>query len=136
MWINQVVLAFLGLCSGFSVAAGVFAFIAMLGVIPRFAARTHTATHLYLYERAVIWGGTLGNIWILWETHLPLSVVLVTVYGLCSGIFVGCLAMALAEMLRVVPILTNRLQLKEGFPILMISISLAKMAGTIFQYFF
>ena len=133
--IKQILLAFLGLCSGFTVAAGVFAFITMLGIVPRLAARTNTAKYIYQYEWAIILGGTLGNIWIMFDVHLPWTVILVCLYGLFSGIFVGCLAMALAEMLRILPILVNRIQLKEGFPIVVTAIALGKFTGTLFDFF-
>lgn len=117
-------------------AAGVFAFITMLGIIPRLAARTNTADHIICYENAIILGGTLGNIWILFELPLHLSAVMVMVFGIFSGIFVGCLYMALAETLRVLPIMVNRIQLKEGFPIIVAAIAIGKVVGTVFQYFF
>ncbi len=133
--IKQSVLVFLGLCSGLTVAAGTFAFITMLGIIPRLAARTNTAKNIYWYENMIILGGTLGNIWVLYEWLLFPSSLLLVVFGFFSGIFVGCLAMALAEMLRVLPILTNRVQLKEGFPIIALALAVGKMIGTLFQYF-
>lgn len=136
MLIKQVILGFLGLCSGFAVAAGIFAFITMLGIIPRLAARTNTAKHIFLYERVIIWGGALGNIWILYMFPLRLSVVVLCMYGVFSGIFVGCLVMALAEMLRVIPIMVNRVQIKEGFPMIAASIAIGKLAGTLYQYFY
>jgi stage V sporulation protein AB len=136
MLIKQSFLVFLGLTCGLAVASGVFAFITMLGIIPRLSARTNTATHIYLYETAIILGGTLGNIWILFELPLHLSWIMLGAFGLFSGMFVGCLAMALAEVLRVLPIMINRAQIKEGFPIVVFSIALGKMAGTLFQYFF
>lgn len=136
MLIKQAALCFIGLCSGATVAAGVFAFITMLGIIPRLAARTNTADHILCYENAIILGGTLGNIWILFELPLHLSVVMVMAFGIFSGIFVGCLYMALAETLRVLPIMVNRIQLKEGFPIIVAAIAIGKVVGTLFQYFF
>lgn len=136
MLIKQATLCFIGLCSGATVAAGVFAFITMLGIIPRLAARTNTADHILCYENAIILGGTLGNIWILFELPLHLSVVMVMAFGIFSGIFVGCLYMALAETLRVLPIMVNRIQLKEGFPIIVAAIAIGKVVGTLFQYFF
>ena len=72
MLIKQIWLSFLGFCSGVTVSAGVFGFITMLGIIPRMAARTRTASHIYAYEQAIILGGTLGNLWILFQWHLPL----------------------------------------------------------------
>lgn len=136
MLIKQAALCFIGLCSGATVAAGVFAFITMLGIIPRLAARTNTADHILCYENAIILGGTLGNIWILFKLPLHLSVVMVMAFGIFSGIFVGCLYMALAETLRVLPIMVNRIQLKEGFPIIVAAIAIGKVVGTLFQYFF
>lgn len=136
MLIKQIVLCVLGLCSGVAVAAGVFAFITMLGIVPRMAARTNTAKRIFLYENAIIWGGALGNIWYLFELSLPLTQVYLCVFGLFSGIFVGCLAMALAETLRLLPIMINRLQIQQGFPLVVLGIALGKMTGTLFQYFY
>ena len=100
--INAIFLSFIGLASGFVVAAGIFAFITMLGIIPRLAQRTGTADHIYGYEWMIILGGTAGNILNLFVTHLPVGMIGIPIYGLFSGIFVGCLAMALAENLRVI----------------------------------
>lgn len=135
MLIKHILMGFLGLCSGLVVAAGVFAFITMLGIIPRLATRTHTRKHIYLYETMIILGGALGNIWSMYAFPLPLTILFIGAIGLFSGIFVGCLAMALAEVLRVFPILTNRIQLKEGFPIVVVAVALGKLAGTLFQFF-
>ena len=136
MLIRQAALCFIGLCSGATVAAGVFAFITMLGIIPRLAARTNTANHILCYENAIILGGSLGNIWILFGLPMHLSLVMVMGFGFFSGIFVGCLYMALAETLRVLPIMVNRIQLKEGFPLVVAAIAFGKLIGTLVQYFF
>lgn len=136
MLIRQIILCFIGLCSGATVAAGVFAFITMLGIIPRLADRTNTADHILCYENAIITGGTLGNIWGLFDLPVHLSVVMLIGFGFFSGIFVGCLYMALAETLRVLPIMVNRIQLREGFPLIVAAIALGKLTGTLVQYFF
>lgn len=133
--IKMIFLALTGLACGFAVASGIFAFITMLGIIPRLAARTNTAKHIVWYERMIIGGGTLGNIWIVFMLPLPHTVLLLILYGLGAGIYVGCLVMALAEMLRVIPILVNRIQIREGFYLIPVSIALGKITGTLFQYF-
>ena len=133
--IKNIFLALIGVCSGATVAAGVFAFITMLGILPRLAYRTNTAKYIVSYETAIIVGGTLGNLWAVYPVSLPLSAVFLCVFGIFSGIFVGCLGMALAETLRVLPILINRVQLREGFPILMIGIAAGKIVGTFMQFF-
>ena len=89
----------------FDGTARIFAFITMLDVIPRLTQRTGTAVHLYGYENMIILGGTLGNILFLFVGNFPVSYVGLAVFGLFSGIFIGCLAMALAESLRGIPIL-------------------------------
>ena len=118
-----------------AVAGGLFGFITMLGIIPRLAARTHTARHILLYESAIIAGASLGNIWLIYNTPVPLSWTLRVLYGVMSGIFVGCLGMALAENLRVLPIMIHRFRLKEGFPFIVLGIALGKAAGTLYQWF-
>ena len=50
MWIRQILVAVVGLASGFAVAAGLFSFIIGLGVVSDFADRTHTGKHVMLYE--------------------------------------------------------------------------------------
>ncbi len=132
---NNIILCFLGLSFGLTVSAGIFAFITMLDVIPRLAHRTGTAVHLYAYENAIILGGTVGNILTLFVYHLPAAYVGLGIFGVFSGVFVGCLAMALAESLRVMPIFARRLKLKEGLPIILLAIAFGKFFGTVFQYF-
>lgn len=136
MLIKNIVLGFLGLSFGMTVSAGVFAFITMLDVIPRLAHRTGTAKHLYGFENMIILGGTLGNVLILFVERFPVTYVGMSVFGLCAGVFVGCLSMALAESLRVIPVFVKRLRMKEGLPVMLIAFALGKFVGTIVQYFF
>ena len=46
MWINSLLMAVIGLSAGFTVAAGLGAFMIELGVISDFADRTHTGEHV------------------------------------------------------------------------------------------
>ncbi len=135
MLINNIILGFLGICFGVAVASGVFAFITMLDVIPRLAHRTGTASHIYAYENVIIAGGTTGNLVILFCDRLPVTGIGLAAFGLFSGMFVGCLAMALAENLRVMPIFARRLKMRKGIPVIVLALALGKLAGTIFQYF-
>ena len=136
MLINEIILGFIGLSGGFVVSAGIFAFITMLGIIPRLAHRTGTANHIYGYEWMIILGGSLGNILNLFVKAMPVVVPGLIIFGMCSGIFVGCLAMALAENLRVIPIFVRRMHLKKGLAVILLAMALGKCAGSIFQFFF
>ena len=64
-------LALIGISAGMVVAGGVFSFIVELGVISDFADRTHTAKHILFYEDMVSAGAVLGNLFQIFEVHLP-----------------------------------------------------------------
>lgn len=136
MLIRTILLALTGLATGMTVAAAVFAFVTMLEIIPRLSARTGTAKRIVFYESCVIWGGTVGSLINIYKIPLPIGFIGLCVFGLLSGIFVGCLAMALAELLRVIPVLSMRAKLTEGLPLLFIALALGKGLGSLYQLFF
>lgn len=133
MWAKQILLALVGLSSGALVAGGLFAFIVSLGVVSDFADRTHTGNKILLYENAIMLGGTLGNIFFIYQIPIafPGSAVLLGIFGLFAGIFVGCWAMALAEILNVFPILVRRVKLIKCIPYIILGIALGKGVGSI-----
>ena len=55
---GKLALCFIGLSSGGVIAAGIFAFLAIIGVFPRLIGVTHTRCHVILYETLLILGGT------------------------------------------------------------------------------
>jgi stage V sporulation protein AB len=55
--------------------------------------------------------------------------------GLFSGIYVGCFAMALAELLKVIPIFALRARLVQGMPYVVLAIALGKSLGSFYQMF-
>lgn len=121
--------------AGFVVAAGIFAFITLIGVLTRLASRTNTADRILLYEDVVVLGASIGNIIFLFEIKIPLGTLGLIIFGLFSGSFIGCLAVALAEVLKVFPVLTNRLKLKIGIPVIVLSLAIGKGIGAFYQLF-
>jgi len=124
----------IGLGSGMVVSGAVFAFIAAIGVVPRLAKRTNTPECVVIYEEAIIWGGIFGATTIVLDWHLPLPAFVIAALGLASGVFIGVLAMSLAEVLDVMPILSKRLALKGGLFWLVMAIGLGKMAGSLLYF--
>ena len=53
-------------------------------------------------------------------------------YALGAGVFVGCLAVALAEVIKTFPIFVMRTKLKWGIPYIALSLALGKMAGSLY----
>ncbi|KAB1440533.1 stage V sporulation protein AB [Candidatus Galacturonibacter soehngenii] len=135
MLIRQLFLLIVGIGSGVAVSAGTFAAIAGIGIVPRFADRTHTAKHVLWYENCAIIGGILGNVIFLYQIKIPGRIIALIVFGLFSGIFVGCMVMALAEILNVIPIFTRRIKVTSGLRFIIISIALGKIIGSWFQFF-
>ncbi len=133
--LKNVLLAIIGLAGGIAVAGGVFAFISILGIIPRMSARLRVASRSYGMETSVFLGGTIGSVVNLYKIHLPFGSVGLAVFGLFVGIFIGCLAMALAETLKVIPVLAHRTRLQWGMPLLMIAIGVGKACGSFYQLF-
>ena len=54
--------------------------------------------------------------------------------GLFAGIFVGCLALAIAEMLDSIPILTRRIGFRHGLGLMVISIAMGKAVGSLLYF--
>ena len=131
---KDVAEVFVGISAGGAASAGVFALITVIGILPRWAARTRTARHVRLYEWSVIVGGTVGNLVFLLQPRLLGGLVLELAAGLFMGIFVGGLIMSLAEVLDVFPILLRRGRIQAGIPWMVLSIGVGKMLGA-YLYF-
>ena len=132
--LKGILLALLGFGSGAVISGAVFAFISVIGVVPRLAQKTHTQKFIRLYEEAIIFGGILGCVEGFFYFHLPLPRIAVAVLGFCTGIFYGCLAVSLAEVLHVIPILTRRTKLGKGMFFFILAIALGKLTGSLIYY--
>lgn len=132
---SHIWMAFLGLAFGIAVSAGTFAFIIAVGVVPRMVGKSNTGKYTILYENFIWLGGTIGCILSVFLTiRIPIGSIFLVVYGICAGIFVGCLAVALAEILNTFPITFRRLGIKHGLKYVMFFMALGKMCGA-FYYF-
>ncbi len=127
-------MVFFGFASGIAVAAGVFAFIAAIGLIPRMAKRTQTQKWIPFYEDVTVLGGLFGTTAMFVEYRLPSWKWLVAAFGLLTGIFIGILAMALTEVLNVMPVMMRRLRLTKGLQWLIVFFALGKVAGALLYF--
>lgn len=145
-------LVILGVSYGLLSAAGVFTVLAAVGLVPRFAGKTHTAGKIILYEEAVIFGTIFGAILSIypeycrfgawWQERFPqyggllqgIGILWQLVFGLFAGMFVGCLALAIAEMLDSIPILTRRISFRHGIGLAVLSMAAGKLCGSVFYF--
>ena len=138
MLLRQMLLGFLGLCAGGVIAAGIYAFLVVIGVFPRLMGRTNTGARARFYETVIVAGGVLGNVSDLYEIPIRLGSVagqtLLTLCGLFAGIFAGCLVMSLAETLKALPVVTRRVHLARGIQYVVLGFGLGKLVGSLLYF--
>lgn len=134
--IKYALLILLGFSGGIIVSGGLFTALFTVGLIPRFAGKTHTGAHVMKYESAVILGTVLGNLNSLYKYTIPFGNLFIGSYGLFSGIFVGCLALAIAEALDGIPIFARRINFRRGLGIGILALAIGKSIGNIIYFFY
>ncbi len=132
---GKIILSIIGFSAGTAVSAGVFAFIGAIGIIPRMAQRSKTEKYIRAYEDLILLGGLFGTTALFVDYRFPPIPLLLAGYALAMGTFVGVLAMALAEVLNVTPILLRRSRITTGLPWLILCFALGKLVGSLLYFF-
>ena len=133
-------------------SGGIFTVFVTVGLVPRFADKTHTAKKIVLYENCIVAGAVLGCIFSVYGDFFiekfgkaALSTIpdwglwgnlILAVFGIFAGMFVGCFAIAIAEMLNTIPIFTRRISLGKGVGIVMLCLALGKTVGSLIYFYF
>ena len=123
----------IGFASGLVISGGVF-LIVIIGIVPRLAQKTRTGRYIYLYEDMISLGGIAGTLTMLFDVSIPIWQVGNILSGFFYGIFVGTLAISIAEVLDVIPILCRRFVPKK-ISYLMLMLALGKCAGALVYFF-
>lgn len=134
MFLKYAVLVIAGFSGGVLVSAGLFTLITSLGIITRLAQLTRSASYLSMYENTVILGTMAGNILWLYEPELHFGAWGSMIFGLLSGIYVGCLIGAIAEILDAFPIFFRRMSLKGAASVVIIALAAGKFIGVLLQF--
>ena len=87
--LKKILLAFFGLCAGGIIAAGVYAFLAIIGIFVRLMGKTGTRKHIMLYETIIILGGVLGNILDIYEFPIYMGAFFGHVFLIIAGLSMG-----------------------------------------------
>lgn len=128
-FVRQVILGMMGLSAGITTAAGVYALITVVGMIPRLAGKSRTGKYIHFYELAVIFGGICGCVIQLYQIPIWGGRILLGILGIFYGIFIGSLIMSLTEILDVFPIMTRRIRLIKGLPYIVLALAMGKSIG-------
>lgn len=133
--IREILVCVLGLLFGSGTAAGVLGLLSSLGVIPRIVGKSSTAKHILLCEDFLLVGAGLGSFFAILELDISfLGIWFLVIVGIFTGIFVGCLAAALAEVIQIWPILYRRSNTKYGVNISMTCFAIGKLVGALFFF--
>ena len=155
IFLKECLLGICGLSFGLLSSAGVFTVLASVGLVPRFAGKMHVANHVFVIEEAVILGTMAGGFFSLFGSYGEIGqmmlkyrlfgdetiVVLRTVggfiliaSGLFAGMFVGCLAFAIAEMLDSIPIFARRIGFRHGLGVAISAAAIGKLVGSLLYF--
>lgn len=149
-----IFLAVLSGSFGLLAAAGVFTVLVAVGLVPRFAGRTHTAKQILVYEEMVVGGTIIGGLLSIFDRYVQIGSFLrqqlpdllqvwqglgntvLCIAGLFSGMFIGCLALAIAEMLDSIPIFARRISFRHGIGLAILSMAIGKLCGSLFFFIY
>lgn len=156
MFIRQLLLGTIGASAGLVVSAGVFTVLISVGLIPRFAGKMHVARKIFVLEEMVVCGTLVGGFFSIFsdwgmigkfvrEHELfgrnatqgvwnLIGTVFLIIFGAFAGIFVGCLALAIAEMLNTIPIFARRIGFRHGLGIAILAVALGKLIGSLIYF--
>lgn len=155
MFLRQIFLGIVGMSFGMFAAGGVFTVLISVGLIPRFAGKMHVSRKVFLFEEAVVCGTLFGDFFSVFDRYghigemvienqvfggsteaawRVLGMAVLMIFGLFAGIFVGCLALAIAEMLDTIPIFSRRVGFRHGLGIAVLAMALGKAAGSLLYF--
>lgn len=137
--LKTVLIIVISFSGGLIISSAIFAFIALIGVVPSISYKTKTTEKVILYEECIIFGGIFGTCdsFIHYELLIGnsvISIIFIVFFALCIGIFVGVLASSIAESINAIPIFSNKTKLEYHVGFFMISIAIGKLVGSILYF--
>ena len=134
--IKKILMCLISFSSGTIVSASVLAFIAALNIVSRLADRTNTTKYIRVYEVVISIAGFIASFYGFISIYIPIPAWFICIYSFALGIFVGCLAISLVEILNVIPIFAKRFNVKKGLSYFMFSIAIGKCLGALIHLSF
>lgn len=152
--LNVIIMAIFGLAAGSLTSAGYFAVITGIGLVNRVAAVTKTENKIIIYEEMLIFGAFFGDVLStfdivqliynadilngqsgIYQTVFKwIGIIMLVLYGIFAGMFVGLLVVSLAETTKALPIFIRRVRIGFGLGIIILMIGLGKAVGHLIFY--
>lgn len=155
MFLKQIFLGFCGISFGLLASAGVFTVLVSVGLIPRFAGKMHVAKKVFVLEEMVVFGTIVGGFFSVFSDYGQIGSfvlsrqifgaqtvfiwkwignIFLCFWGVFAGMFVGCLALAIAEMLNSIPIFSRRIGFRHGLGVAIAAAAAGKMLGSLIYF--
>lgn len=136
MLTKTIIFCLFCLVAGGGTSAGYVAFITLLGVFEKLAEKYKALDKRVMLEALIVLGVTVGNAVEIFQIPILLGTWGYAFYNLFGGIFIGCLAGALAETLCIFPILSRRFSIRDYLPYVLIAAAIGKAVGSLVQFFY
>ncbi len=134
--ISSFLYLFMSFSTGAIISSAIYAFLTVIGLIPRLILKTKTDKYIVFYENVIILSGVLSAL--TYTLHLQFSIPIIFVWYIlfCLGIFTGSLAVCLAEVMDILPIIVRKFGMANDTKLLMVLIGVGKGLGAFIFYFF
>ncbi len=136
MKINNFIYLFISFATGAVISSAIFAFLTVIGLIPRLILKTKTEKHISLYENVIILSGLMTSLTYTLHLSFPSPVIFVWYILFCLGVYTGSLAVCLTEVMDILPIIVRKFGMDNDTKLLMVLIGIGKGLGAFVFYFF
>ncbi len=127
---------FIAYSSGVAISGAIYGFIVAIGLIPRLVYKTKTSKYLLFYETLIITAAIVSGFSTVFQYKIPINIVGLSYIYFVIGIFIGSLAVCVAEVLSVLPIMIRRVKLAKHVTTIMLAVALGKgLGGYVFHTF-
>lgn len=124
---------FIAFSTGIVIASAFVALINSVGIVRNIIVRYGTKKYQYVYLTFILLGCLFASMLSFYPNAtlmLPtLGKVICVIIGIFYGIFIGYLALALAEVFDVIPIVNNRMGFRFSIKLLIIAVAIGKLFG-------
>lgn len=132
----RLIIILIGLGGGAVAGGALAAFITLIRLIPQMVQMTKTRKFTKLYQSIFTLGIILFTIGYFTDSHLGLNKIVVAIVGILTGMFVGLFSSALAEVLHVIPNLSNKLKMRKNINLIVYALLFGRLAGSIFYWIY
>ncbi len=135
---QSILIGIIGIAAGVITACGVCAVLTTVSVITRIAWKTGTGDKIRIYENCILAGAVISTYVYIYEPGFEINQVIskgiIGFLGLFFGIFVGCLAVSLAEALDASTIMFRRIKFTKNIKYILLAVALGKFVGNLIYF--